>query len=290
MKLNLANIKNTQVGYSVSQFPDGQQDIVIDLNGGKLSGDRWSLNVEIISRFNSFKDLELIICATKALRRLGMENIKLYIPYLLGARSDRHFQEGGNSYLVDVIAPIINAQNYKEVRVIDVHSDVAQACINNLKLSSNYDLVRWVFMNFPFNTKPINDVTIISPDGGSLKKIYKLCEKLEYKGDVVCCSKSRDENGKLSKFSIPFFNTSKDMVIIDDICDGGRTFIEIAKLIKSMRKEQTGNQGNIYLIVTHGIFSNGFENLHPYFKEIYCTNSIIDKSNINFLKQLDVYG
>ena len=51
-------------------------------------------------------------------------------------------------------------------------------------------------------------------------------------------------------------------------------------------------KGKIYLIITHGIFSKGFEELSKYFDGIYCTNSYseIDSEgrNIN-LKQLNVF-
>jgi ribose-phosphate pyrophosphokinase len=267
----------------------------------------------IKSRFNSFKDLELIICATKALERLGFKKIHLFVPYLLGARSDRQFQEGGNSYLVDVIAPIINAQNFESVTVIDVHSDVAAACINNLHSISNLELVQFAIDDLftykdlkdrnVFNTDKLNWSFLISPDGGSLKKIYKVAESIGFTGDIITCSKSRDENGKLTKTVVPISTqdvySSQDYIIIDDICDGGRTFINIAIEI---RKEQerhnqlTNARGKIYLIVTHGIFSAGFNELNKYFDCIYCTNSVkniaevegndLIKTNV---KQLNVF-
>jgi ribose-phosphate pyrophosphokinase len=60
-------------------------------------------------------------------------------------------------------------------------------------------------------------------------------------------------------------------VIIDDICDGGRTFVELAKAIKDGRPT-----AKIYLVVTHGIFSAGYDQLGEYFEKIYTTNSYKD--------------
>ena len=271
--LNLSFPDNSEIKYKISKFPDGQQDIVIDKNSipTTLSGGAW-VPICITSRFNSFLDLELIICTTKALRRLGVSEIHLYIPYLLGARSDRHFQEGGNSYLVDVVAPIINAQNFRSVMVMDVHSDVAAACINRLKSIDNKKLVDFFWKE---NGKGWGDYVFISPDGGALKKIYKLADSVGFKGDVITCSKSRDENGQLSRVLVPLNtreHSEKEFVIIDDICDGGRTFINIADNIK-----QNGYTKNkIHLIVTHGIFSAGFNQLARYFDSITFTNSYFD--------------
>ncbi len=66
-----------------------------------------------------------------------------------------------------------------------------------------------------------------------------------------------------------------DYVIVDDICDGGATFIEIAKKIKA-----ADPFARIYLIVTHGIFSKHTRELAEYFENIYTTNSIRNQYDI----------
>lgn len=209
--LNLSNSWTSDIGYQISQFPDGQQNIVIFHNFGKYKqipiqdyrseDQNYQINERIInlpnykvtikSHFNSFKDLELIICATKALRRLGVKEINLYIPYLLGARSDRQFQEGSNSYLVDVIAPIINAQKFESVTVLDVHSDVAAACINNLKVIDNTRLVRHGIIDLCKN-EDLKGIVVVSPDAGAQKKIYNSIDGLGIVQDVICASKHRN--------------------------------------------------------------------------------------------------
>jgi ribose-phosphate pyrophosphokinase len=59
---------------------------------------------------------------------------------------------------------------------------------------------------------------------------------------------------------------------VDDICDGGGTFIGLAALLKSH------NAGHIVLIVSHGIFSKGFDLAH--IDAIYTTNSFKDIENL----------
>lgn len=140
MILNLSNLQESEIKYIINKYPDGQQDVVI-APGLHNRYYKDAEEITIKSRLNSFKDLELIICATQALRKFHSKNISLYIPYLLGARSDRKFVTGGVNYLKDVIAPIINSQRYYEVIVIDPHSDATEAVINNLKIKSNLDVV-----------------------------------------------------------------------------------------------------------------------------------------------------
>lgn len=280
--LNLVRPSHSQINFKVSQFPDGQQDITVNYSLGSLE------KVEIRSRFNSFKDLELIVCAAKALRGVGVKEIHLFVPYILGARSDRQFVEGGTSYLRDVIAPILNSLGFESIRCIDVHSDVAAACINNLKVQSNAKLVEAVLKKLYPNSDISTSCVFVSPDAGSLKKIYKAAEYTGFTGEVLTCSKYRDNDGKLSKTYVPcrVDHFAKDMIIIDDICDGGRTFLNIADEIKKAQPERTGK---IYLIVTHGIFSAGFEQLAQHLNGVYCTTSYSDILSNPLVYQLEVF-
>lgn len=271
--INLSDLESSDIKYKISQFPDGQQDIVIS----NFTYNDISDTIQISSRFNSFKDLELIICITKALRRMGVKCIQLYIPYLLGSRSDRQFQEGGNSYLVDVIAPIINSLKFNQVTTIDVHSDVAAACIKNFKSKDNFSLVNWAITDIIKNYDRI--LNLVSPDSGALKKIYKLTDRLYYRDEIIICNKSRDIEGKLSKTGVGLSSNrvlSNDLAIIDDICDGGRSFNNIIIEMNRISQLTTTKQGRRFLIITHGIFSAGFEELSKWFDGIYCTNSIKD--------------
>ena len=293
LELNLVYKEASDIEYKISKFPDGQQDITITKFDKKIN------EVIIKSSFNNFKDLELIICTTKALRNLKVERIHLYIPYILGARSDRKFVEGGTSYLKDVIAPILNAQNYITVTCIDAHSDVAAACINNLEVMDNSWFVKVALtkQNQISLQNAVDSFTLISPDAGALKKIYNLAEKIGYKRDILIASKHRDiTTGKILSTNVPLNageHTNNNFLIVDDICDGGRTFIEIAKAIHEMRPD-----AKVSLAITHGIFSAGFYELSKHIEHIYCTNSISDINiesdsdytvSKDYLTQINVY-
>lgn len=319
--LNLTNNETSDIKFEVSKFPDGQQQVQFKgLQIGLIKGytnPQFIVPIQIKSRLNNFKDLELIICATKSLRNLGVKEIHLYAPYFLGSRSDRKFEEGSNNYLKDVICPIINSLNFNSVTVLDPHSDVLEACLNNFKKIDNLKVVDFFIENYDIGLKRSSDYfkketldkfIIISPDAGANKKIFKIADQIGYTGDIITCSKSRDENGKLSHVEVPINgeHVQNDIIIIDDICDGGATFINIAKKIKEYTQEMKYHEencdlkyGKIYLIITHGIFSKGLKELNKYFDGIYCTNSYVDMEDDNFslvndkhlhkLKQLNVF-
>jgi len=276
--LNLTNKEKSPIQYTVSDFPDGQQSLTIDTKSIILSTDE----VEIKSRFNSFRDLELIICATAALKNLMIEKIHLYIPHCLGGRSDRKFSEGGINYVKNIVAPIINAQEYSGVSIFDPHSDVLEGCIDKFVKMENYILVRNSIEDYKMKN-PGREFRIISPDAGALKKVYLAAENVGYTDEILIGSKHRDmKTGRITRTEVDLKGTSPnwDFFIIDDICDGGRTFIELAKVINShVWPYDEYFRGKIYLVVSHGIFSAGLESLLDVFETIYTTDSIKEVNN-----------
>lgn len=219
--------------------------------------------VTLTHRLNSFNDLGLLCIAVDALRRMDVKNIDLFIPYFPAARQDRVMIKG-EPLSVKVYADIINGMQFDKVFVFDAHSEVTPALVNNCEVIPNHTFIEAV-------VKAIgNEVKLISPDGGALKKIYKVSEFLGGV-EVVECSKSRDvKTGRLSGFKV--YNDDlqgADCLIVDDICDGGGTFVGLAEELKNK------NAGKLYLAVSHGIFNKGFAVLDC-FEKIFTTNSFKD--------------
>ncbi|MDQ1167847.1 ribose-phosphate diphosphokinase [Flavobacterium sp. SORGH_AS_0622] len=219
--------------------------------------------ITITHRLNSFNDLGLLCITVDALRRMDVKIIDLFIPYFPAARQDR-VMIPGEPLSVKVYADIINALQLNKVFVFDAHSEVTPALLNNSTVIPNYTFIREVLNRIGENVK------LISPDGGALKKIYKVSEFLGG-AEVVECSKSRDvKTGKLSGFKVYEDDLNGiDCLIVDDICDGGGTFVGLAEELKNK------NAGKLYLAVSHGIFNKGFEVLNC-FDAIFTTNSVKD--------------
>jgi len=260
MILNLTDKSNSEIDYEIIRFPDGQQDIRIKT---VYSNDFLMPTVLIKSRLNSFLDLELIICADAALKNLGIWDIELEVPYFLGGRSDRLFMKGGTSYLKDVICPIINKREFSKVTIFDPHSNVLPALIDEVHIE-NVNL-----LSYCRGGECLKNVILVAPDAGAQNRVYE-ASKFNT-SDIIVCSKKRDmATGKILSTIVPESNKDLPHILVDDICDGGRTFIEIAKVLM----ERGAN--DLYLCVTHGIFSKGLDVLRPYFKRIYTTNSVKD--------------
>lgn len=237
-------------------------------NGGephiKIKDQNIGEEVTITHRINSFNDFGLVLVATDALKRMDVKIINLFIPYFPAARQDR-VMVSGESLSVKVYADILNTQGYNQVTVFDPHSEVTPAVVNNVKVIQNYNFVKQCLETIK------EEVVLISPDGGALKKIYKVSE---YLGgiEVVECSKKRDvKTGALSGFRVYEEDLKgKHCVIVDDICDGGGTFLGLAQALKEK------NAGKLSLVVSHGIFSKGLDSLTQLFDTVFTTNSFRD--------------
>ena len=169
----------------------------------------------------------------------------------------------GEPLSVKVYADIINMLGFRKVIVFDPHSDVTPAVLDNCEVIPNHRFIELI-------TKKITSpVLLVSPDAGALKKIYKVSEFLGGV-EVVECGKRRDvRTGNLAGFTVHADDLGgKDCLIVDDICDGGGTFIGLANVLKSK------NAGKLYLAVSHGIFSRGFDELEACFETIFTTDSI----------------
>ncbi|MDX8552877.1 ribose-phosphate diphosphokinase [Tenacibaculum sp. 1B UA] len=228
--------------------------------------------VTITHRIQSFNDIGTLLLATNALKNMGITKLHVVLPYFPAARQDR-LMVSGEPLSVKVYADIINAQNFESVTVFDPHSEVTPALLNNCKVVDNHKFIKQVTQQLS------DDLILTSPDGGALKKIYKVAAHLQ-NYEVVECSKSRNvKTGQLTGFKVYTDNLQgKDCLIVDDICDGGGTFLGLAKELKAK------NAGNLYLAVSHGIFSKGFEELEKYFTKIFTTDSFKTIENKNCIQ------
>jgi ribose-phosphate pyrophosphokinase len=284
--LNLVYPEKSDINFKINRFPDGQQSVTLEVDMAHLAAKQSAPAVKMYSRLNTFRDLELIICATAALRNTGIQRIVLYTPYFMGARSDRRFTEGDANYLKQVICPIINAQKYEAVIVLDPHSDVLEACLDNFEKIDNHTIVKYALTDIDNKNDAQERIVLVSPDAGAYKKIFDVAQKFGI-SKIITATKVRDlRTGKILHTEIPVLNQHENLkyVIIDDICDGGRTFTELAKAIHGSRPT-----AEIYLVVTHGIFSNGFDELSKDIKKIYSSNSYSDIDAEDSLTQFNVF-
>lgn len=249
-------------------YPDGQVSAIWQQQPIE---DRYQT---IKERINSYSDLIYVRAMADAIGKDRAGRWALFIPCLLGQRSDRRFEEG-QSFDLKLICDIINACGFSEVEILDPHSDVCMALINGSKKLSSFEYVKKSVEDILSKTVGENKVLLVSPDAGAYKKVYEFGEKLNI--PTMGAMKCRVDGIPAVTFTHDV--EGKDCLIVDDLCDGGATFISLAKLLKLHKAR------SVYLYISHGLFSKGFGALHQDISHIYCTNSVkdIDTSNNHLL-------
>lgn len=246
-------------------FPGGERNV-------RITSTSKPSHLVIKCLYKSSDDLVDIILLTNAARNKyrGIP-ITLDIPYFPFARQDRVMVDGEPNAL-QAIVQVINMLDFDRVCVADPHSDVLAALFPPGKLRIVAQETVWA--NRISQMHDAASTCLVAPDVGASKKIDKLAKRIGF--DVIQASKQRDPaTGNIVATKIEFDpNKYKTLVVVDDICDGGRTFIELAAAIRDQ-----GFTGSLTLCVTHGIFSKGLEVLDCY-DRIHVYDNLSD-CNIN---------
>lgn len=185
-----------------------------------------------------------------------------YVPY---ARQDRVCNRG-EALSIKVFCSMINNMNFKSVTILDPHSDVTPALLDRCQVIEPTS----VLDRYEGLTGDLlrGEVTLVAPDAGSTKKVEKVSQ--HYGGiEIIQGMKKRDvKTGKLSGFEYYGDVDGKDLLIVDDIIDGGFTFIGLTRKLKE------GGAKTVSLYASHGIFSKGIDVLlEGGIDNIYTTDS-----------------
>ncbi len=181
--------------------------------------------------------------------------VNLFLPYVPYARQDR-VCDNGEAFSLKVFTDLLNSLSFNKVTICDPHSDVTPALIDNVKVITQLDIIK-KFGAFHNMVMGNSNCIFVSPDAGSNKKVSKAAGYFKHQ-EFIRADKLRDLSTGNIKETIVYCDDLKgaDVIVLDDICDGGGTFIKLAEVLK------TKNCGKIILFVTHCIASKGFEALY----------------------------
>lgn len=281
------SLNGTDIPFQHFQFPALEQHIRINEGAFVDAVHIGCNNAQITVKYSGDEDLFGMMLLADAVRRLHLKIaedeaelfLSLNIPYLPHARQDR-VANAGEPLSIKVVADLINSQNFDVVYCADPHSDVASALIKNISIRTMTDIVGDLVERF--DIPEIDNTILVAPDAGALKKVRDAAEVFGFKR-VVCAEKVRNtETGEITGTRVNFSDHvgNKNFLILDDICDGGRTFIELAKVLRPL------TDGKINLCVSHGIFSKGADVFVGIIDQVFTDNligephSIIEEINL----------
>jgi ribose-phosphate pyrophosphokinase len=244
----------------------------------------------LVYHINSYEDLFLL----KSLKDSNPKLSTILIPCLFQQQHDRRFSPN-QSFELKLVCDFINSCNFDEVHLYHPHSDVAPALINNCVVIDNTFFIQNVLLsihdtkhtvngtvqNTHFKEKVWEYLTLMSSDAGGFKPLMKLCNEIKWKGETFSASKARDRENLIQVIDRQDFN-GKDILIIDDICVYGGTFIGLAQMLRER------NAGKLYLAVSHLTVQEPNPQLFNLFETVFTTASknISYKTPVNNLKIL----
>ncbi|EPM7551367.1 ribose-phosphate diphosphokinase [Citrobacter sp. Cf133] len=191
----------------------------------------------------------------------------LDLPWLPWARQDRHMVSG-DSFALKVFASQLNTLKFDKVNVLDPHSDAAAAAIDNfVAIPQEVCLMQSASLSRLFQQ---NALMLVAPDAGSLKKIDAVARAACVEQYAILSKKRDVASGSLTGFALLAGDVrGRDLLIVDDLCDAGGTFIGSAQVLRD------AGARSVSLYVTHGIFSKGVEHLFANgIDAIYTTTSL----------------
>lgn len=257
---------NKNMSYSKLMFPD--QTPKLKVSNGLRPGQH---KVTICWKYESMDELFDVICLAKHLKSQNCI-VSLYLPYIPNARMDR-VNSSEEVFTLKHFCDVINSLEFEEVRVVDPHSNVSSALLNNVKVISNNSLIR-------FAMEYIGRPAYFFPDAGAAKRYnaFQLGKVAGY------ANKLRDwETGRIQGLEIcGNVPNDKPILIVDDICSYGGTFYHTAKKLKE------AGAGKIYLCVTHcenSILDGELLKEEDLVEQVFTTNSIFSKTHPKIMVQ-----
>lgn len=250
--------------YKLSKFPDNSIKFILKED----VENRFTSVPTIVVRTRLLSNDDIITLAlVKDVINNKYVNVKtmLKIDYMMYQQDDRRFKTE-ESFGLKVISNFINTMKWNKIKIFHPHSDKVEF-IDNCIITSNQSFVEDAILDvrsYTFNRFPY----WVIPDSGAFKTQFKQIENIEYPNFITCMKSRNHETGGIETVVNVGDLSGQACFIVDDICLGGRTFIQIAQKLREK------NCGELYLIISHGVFNQGIEHLLEYFDYIYTTDSI----------------
>lgn len=158
-------IKINNIEIVVKKFPDGTQNIHIDRN--VLNLDQNKRNI-VTWNYEGDEEMATLLYVTEWLG--GFKDI-LYMPYIPNARMDR-VKNDDEVFTLKYFCKFINSLEYEQVLILDPHSDVSVALLNNATC-----ILPDYFISKAIDRIEDDDLVIFYPDNGASKRYSGMVEK-----------------------------------------------------------------------------------------------------------------
>lgn len=246
-------------GIHFLSFPGGERHVRLPQSVIEANDRCWTLTAGLYT-VEAVMDLLLL---TDALRRTLVPGAQLHLvmPYVPYARQDR-VALPGEPLSAAVFCRLVNGLGFDTVTISDPHSDVVAALLERVRIVPATTYVRQLRETALAHLPAL---ALVAPDAGARKRVDAVAKALNL--PVVYAGKRRDAaTGALSGAEVTGDVPDLPLLIVDDICDGGGTFVALARVLRERTRQP------LYLYVTHGLFTKGLAPLLACFDGIFAAH------------------
>lgn len=260
LKLNLVHKEKSDIDYDISEFPDGEQQITL----GEIDHKE---TVRVQCRITCANELFILMQVMDILERQEIV-YHLEIAYLMGMRMDR-VMDYNRPFTLKIVGEILQKSKAISIEILEPHSTRISTLFHNDKRFALTSRINYfgLFVN-------LNAYQLVFPDEGAY---------LRYSGrgfspsdsKPIRCKKVRDvKTGKILSIEVenPEDLDGRELLVIDDLCDAGGTFVGVAKALQ----EHTDVRMSIAVI--HMVNPDGIRRLSETYDHVWFTNSHSDWS------------
>ncbi len=188
--------------------------------------------------------MELFI-AIDSLKRSSANSITVVIPYYGYARQDRK-AKGREPITCKLVANFLENSGATKVILLDIHALQTQGFFDIPVDTVSASCI--LFSEYKKQNPNLENLTIVAPDYGAVKKVRKVSEILDVSLAIV--DKRRPKPNVVEVSNVLGEVLDRDCLLIDDMIDTGGTILKNIDLLKDKGAKK------ITVMATHGVFSN----------------------------------
>lgn len=268
----IVDSKGNVYDYTISMFPAGEVGLVLPIELESV------LDVTIKCDVFTANDLLLLSAMIRNIKNL----VAVDIGFLAFQRQDKFKRIKEDKFLeipvydypYEIIKHAIGNRSIT-VSLLDTHNDLAKDYLSNqVNVVPDITTIVETGLKELNLLSEIDNVVLVFPDEGAMNRYTASNNKFK----SMAFTKERNDQGRIVKHDLDGVYILEDIknkhvFIIDDLCDGGATFLSLASKLNGLPKTQS-------LYVTHGLFTQGVDKLSSVFDTILYATSPHTKGSL----------
>ena len=245
---------------------NGREVVQDHFAAGELKINLWPSSksrIDLVWHYENDAELFTVACIREY---YATQDCILYLPYLPSARMDR-VKNPEDVFTLKTFAHLINSMNFERVYVWDAHSNVGPALIDRCVDVPAQNYIEEAIKKLSYAK---GNLCLFFPDEGAQKRYGTMFPDYPQAFGI---KKRNWETGKIEGYMIVGEEVikNKEVLIIDDICSYGNTFIKAAEAL-----DKAGASGvNLYITHCEDAISKGDVFKCAIIDNIFTTNSLV---------------